>query len=274
MSINPVEAETRQLSVADLPCLLGLSRGAGWNQTAADWMTLLEVQPDGCLGTDVGGQVVATATLLRYEDRLAWLGMVLTHPDYRRRGLARQLVRSCLDIAAVNGILSVKLDATENGLPLYENFGFVREQTIERWWGNDRTKNGAIDSAVCDKPEFALDRSAFGADRSTLLRKLAGNGSCRFSQDGFAMTRPGANAEYLGPCVTRSKETARLLIHDCLATSRGEYFWDLMPANVAALELATEFGFQRARRLVRMRRGVDVRGDESMIYAAGGFELG
>lgn len=274
MSIHAVEkAETRQLRAADLPCLLQLSHSAGWSQTATDWMTLLEVQPDGCLGVDVGGQVVATATLLRYEDLLAWLGMVLTHPDYRRRGLARLLVGACLDLAAAHGIPTVKLDATEDGTPLYQSFEFVREQTIERWSGYATAEKG-IQTASRATPDFALDRSAFGADRSVLLRKLVSNGSCRVSQDGFAMTRPGAKAEYLGPCVARSAQTARQLIQDCLATSRGVCFWDLLPANVAALELATKFGFQRARRLVRMRRGVDVRGDESMIYAAGGFEIG
>jgi GNAT superfamily N-acetyltransferase len=273
MSRKSVEGAPRRLEAADLPALLALSRCAGWNQTAADWMTLLELQPDNCLGMDAGGQVIATATLFAYGKTLAWLGMVLTHPDHRRRGHATRLVGACLEAAAAQGISTVKLDATESGLPLYERFGFVRDQSIERWSGHG-IADSAIQTMNCDGAQFALDRSAFGADRSLLLRRLVNNGSARVSEGGFAMMRPGDNAEYLGPCVARSKDIARLLAHDCLATSRTECFWDLLPANVAALELATEFGFQRARRLVRMRRGVDVPGDESMIYAAAGFELG
>jgi GNAT superfamily N-acetyltransferase len=266
--------ETRRLDVGDLPCLLELSRCAGWNQTVADWKVLLDLEPDSCLGVEEDGCVRATATLICYGTRLAWLGMVLTHPDYWRRGFARSLVGSCLEIAAARRIATVKLDATDSGLPLYESLGFLREQTIERWSGHGIAGNNAAQSTVTETLNYALDSVAFGADRSTLLSRLVVNGRSRASEAGFAMNRPGAHAEYLGPCVARSKEAARGLIENCLSESSGVYLWDLLPANRTALELATEFGFRSARKLMRMRKGEEIRGDESMVYAAGGFELG
>jgi GNAT superfamily N-acetyltransferase len=266
--------ETRRLDASDLPCLVELSRYAGWNQTAADWKVLLDLEPRGCLGIEEDGRIRATAILISYGRRLAWLGMVLTHPDYRRRGFARRLVGSCLEIAAAQRIRTVKLDATDSGFPLYESFGFLREQTIERWSGHGTAENEATHSTASDTPDYALDSVAFGADRSRLLKKLAENGRSHASEAGFVMSRPGAHAEYLGPCVARSKEAARKLIENCLSKSSGFYLWDLLPANTAPLELAAEFGFRRTRSLMRMRRGVELRGDESMVYATGGFELG
>jgi hypothetical protein len=74
----------RLLLAADLPSAMELSHLAGWNQTIDDWQTLSWLDPEGCLGIEVDDRIVATTTLLCYGRRLAWIGMVLTMPDYRR----------------------------------------------------------------------------------------------------------------------------------------------------------------------------------------------
>src|SRR5437016_12880203 len=87
---------------------------------------------------EVDERVVATATLLCYGSRLAWIGMVLTRPDYRRRGFAQRLVQTALERSAALKIESVKLDATQEGQPLYEKLGFKTEQIVERWFHEGR----------------------------------------------------------------------------------------------------------------------------------------
>src|SRR5260370_37184294 len=94
---------------------------------------LLELAPDRCLGIEAEGRLVATTTLLCYQRRLAWIGMVLTHPNYRGRGFARRLISAALDRADSPGVETVTLGATEQGRPLYEGFGFWAEQPSERW---------------------------------------------------------------------------------------------------------------------------------------------
>jgi GNAT superfamily N-acetyltransferase len=114
------ETAIRQLTSRDLPSLTALSATAGWNQTGADWMLLLRLNPEGCLGIECNGHIVATTTLVCYEDRLAWLGMVLTQPEFRNRGFARSLVARALELAeAGKKIRTVKLDATDEGRPIY-----------------------------------------------------------------------------------------------------------------------------------------------------------
>ena len=89
---NPgVVAEERTPRIAvleecDIDPAVQLSTSAGWNQTASDWRLLMQLSPDGCFGIHGDGNLVATATLMRYDRRLGWVGMVLTHADYRRRG--------------------------------------------------------------------------------------------------------------------------------------------------------------------------------------------
>jgi GNAT superfamily N-acetyltransferase len=50
---------------------------------------------------------------------------VYTRPDYRRRGLARQLMDTMVDWCRQNGFPEVRLHASHDGRPLYEAMGFV-----------------------------------------------------------------------------------------------------------------------------------------------------
>ncbi|HZU26339.1 MAG TPA: GNAT family N-acetyltransferase [Bryobacteraceae bacterium] len=263
----------RRLRAEDVDSAMELSDAAGWNQTAADWRMLLELAPERCFCIDCDGRLAATATLLCYGRRLAWLGMVLTRPDYRRRGFARALVEHALDAADRALIVTVKLDATDQGRPLYASLGFHDEQPVERWLGAAMNGEGSPPPALSRFTE-QLDREAFLADRSTMLRALAARGGAYSDQGGFLLTREGACASYLGPCVAERRETAESLIAAALTTRSGSWFWDLLPANAEAVALAHRFGFERVRMVTRMYRGRPLRGNEALAYGLAGFELG
>ena len=54
----------------------------------------------------------------------AYLLNVFVEPAYRRRGLARELVRLCLAEARRRRICIVSLHASDQGRPVYESLGF------------------------------------------------------------------------------------------------------------------------------------------------------
>src|SRR5580700_5178240 len=124
----------RLLREQDIAVAAELSAEAGWNQTPDDWRMLLQLNPENCFGIDADGQLVSTATLTCYGVQLAWIGMVLTSRNYRRRGFARSLLLRAIQRADELGVESLKLDATDQGQPLYESLGFRPEQAVERWW--------------------------------------------------------------------------------------------------------------------------------------------
>ncbi len=272
-------SEIRRLRISDLPALLGLSNAAGWNQTPNDWRRILLLEPWGCFGIQVGGSIVASATAVCYGRRLAWIGMVLTHPHHRRKGYARKLMEHVLDHLHRCRIEWFKLDATEFGQPLYSRLGFRVEETIERWVG---VAPESLESPAPEEftPAPELDLAAFGADRSKLLEELSLGEAASIPGEGFIMGRPGARAWTCGPCVARSPEAARTLITWFLSRHPGEtVFWDLLPENEEAARLAQEFGFEPRRKLLRMvRRGQPfaepLEIDTSLVYAAAGFEYG
>jgi len=264
----------RRLTEHDIPACLDLSSQAGWNQTWQDWRRLVRIQPDGCFGIETDGRLVATTTVVCYERDLAWIGMVLTHRDYQRRGYARELLKCALEYTDFRGVRSVKLDATDAGKPLYATLGFVDEHPVERW-RRERQALGASTAAEEGPVELALDRRAFGADRSRLLLALAQEQPAHALGPGYVLQRPGRIARYLGPCVAQTAAVARALISAALAVEPLEpWFWDLLPTNAAAMEIAQDLGFTPARKLVRMFRGERTRGDDTLVFGCAGFEVG
>ena len=269
----------RRLSIPDVPAALELSEQAGWNQTAEDWRMLIDLAPEGCIAIEVDGELAATTTLLCYGRRLAWIGMVLTKKSYRGRGFARRLLTQALSLADQKAIETVKLDATDQGQPLYEKMGFRSEQAVERWTrpGSGYAKGTAV--PVDERPPEnwrMADHRAFGADRSELLERLARRGQPPFAIDGsYLLTRPGRHSHYVGPSVCDAPGSARALIERALPTlGDRDCSWDLLPANTAAVAIARNLAFTPTRRLQRMVRGKDLHADNDSIYAIAGFELG
>lgn len=270
----------RRLTESDIPACMRLKDAAGWNQTVTDWRNLLALAPEGCFGIDCDGDLRATTTAVCFGQELAWVGMVLTDSAYRRRGLARQLMEHALEYLRKRSVAWIKLDATELGAPLYESLGFREEGRIERWI---RPKGAAPEGNSSAGPfvlDEALDREAFGADRSDLLRVLAGIESAAVAGSGFAMGRPGSRAVYFGPCVARSASAARELVTWFLHRhAQEEIYWDILAVNTDAFEIAREFGFERGRELVRMalsdvRSLPPLRNRDSLMFATAGFEFG
>lgn len=257
-----------------------LKQAAGWNQTEADWRNLLELAPESCFGIDCDGELRATTTAICYGRDLAWIGMVLTDPAYRGRGLARRLMEHTLEYLRRERVHWIKLDATAMGRPVYERLGFRDETVIERWV----RKPGAVREHANSTSPFvldaALDRAAFGADRTPLLRALAGTEATSQRGAGFAMGRAGSTAAFFGPCVARSQDAARDLLAWFLAKHDGEIvYWDILTANRDAVELARGAGFERARELMRMSvAAIDdappLQKNDALVFGAAGFEYG
>ncbi len=56
--------------------------------------------------------------------RRAYIMNMYTHPDYRRRGIARRTLELLVAEARARGADWITLEATDMGRPLYEAFGF------------------------------------------------------------------------------------------------------------------------------------------------------
>jgi GNAT superfamily N-acetyltransferase len=273
----------RPLTFDDIGAMSRLRDVAGWNQTEQDLRRLLKLEPEGCFAACLDGQVVGTTTTTTYGTDLAWIGMVLVDPDYRRRGIATALTERALAYLRSRGVRTIKLDATPAGRPVYERLGFEPDGRLERWAGEARGE--VVDTLTADWQDVApMDRLVFGADRGNLMRTtLADSAKPLFLRlgeksnvAGYAVGRPGVRAGYIGPVVADSIETVRALLPPVFAGFQGQPIYvDIDAEFPGAIELMREFGFTPQRELLRMRFGPAIRLARSpRVFAIAGPEVG
>lgn len=264
----------RVMREQDVPGGLRLNTLSGWNQTAADWRRFLNHSPGGCFVMEHDGKVLGTATTICYENRFAWIGMVLVDPEYRKQGIGTELLKRTIEHLDGSHIATLKLDATPQGKPIYERLGFVEEYEIERWiLKKPASADSATPSSTCSplnemqmEHAFQLDRELFGADRSFLLRALSQEapelGTAVWAEEslqGYAFGRHGLFADHLGPWMARTRTKAEKILTGFLAnSSRETVMVDCMKSNSMAVKLLEECGFAPSRPLTRMVRGPNV----------------
>jgi GNAT superfamily N-acetyltransferase len=282
---------TALLGESDIPAAHALSTAEGWNQTPADWARLIRLEPAGCFAAHEDNRLVGTVTTTTYGRTLAWIGMMIVRPDFRGRGIGAALMRMALRHAHDQDIGCVKLDATPAGRPLYESLGFTLESELERWQGRAEPAAGAVSAAGGEANSarsgadamqslLALDRAAYGADRSGLLTALAADASggplvlmaAGGRAEGCALMRPGRSATYIGPVLATSAAVAERLLDAMLARSAGaEVCVDWNPGGLLAAGALPARGFEKRRGLARMRLGPPIGGTapETLCAIAG-----
>jgi len=81
-----------------------------------------------------GNEVVGTGGVVFYSlipmcslttGKAAYIQNMYTHPDYRRRGIAWKTLDLLVGEVRGRGLISVALEATDMGKPLYEKYGFT-----------------------------------------------------------------------------------------------------------------------------------------------------
>ena len=89
-----------------------------------DQTTVVAVDDGRCVACASMSYIEIMPTFSHTSGKRAHLMNVYTEKDYRRRGIARQLVYMLIEDARVHGATEISLDATESGRPLYESMGF------------------------------------------------------------------------------------------------------------------------------------------------------
>ena|SRR5215831_19978765 len=72
----------------------------------------------------VGGGGVLMVPWPGTQPRRAWIQNVYVVPEFRRRGIAREIMRTLIDWCRAQGFNAVSLHASAEGRPLYEQLGF------------------------------------------------------------------------------------------------------------------------------------------------------
>jgi GNAT superfamily N-acetyltransferase len=160
---GPASWTVRRAGTADIPGLLALRRelfrSMGWHgepelaaMESACRRYFESAIPDGRFHgwvAEADGRLVGTAGLVVHEapptarnpsGREGYVMNMFTRPEWRRRGIARALIRAVSDFLRKQGIAQVSLHATPDGRPLYEQEGFADSHEMRLWLGRDGRK--------------------------------------------------------------------------------------------------------------------------------------
>lgn len=88
-----------------------------------------------------GGEFVCVALTLAVGDDLG-IHFVATEADHRRRGLASRLARAVMAAARNEGMRTATLQASADGLPVWERLGFRRVATLRAYLRPDAGAHG------------------------------------------------------------------------------------------------------------------------------------
>ncbi|HEV8136983.1 MAG TPA: GNAT family N-acetyltransferase [Pyrinomonadaceae bacterium] len=280
------DIEIRLLSESDIPAAMKLKEAAGWNQTEDDWRRLISLEPAGCFAAIRDHELVGTTTTTTYKDQLAWVGMVLVDPQNRRQGIATRLMETALDYLR-GRVATVKLDATAQGKPVYERFGFEVESLVERWVGTLKGSSIIQNYGILNPDTLYelldLDRRAFNADRSMLIQSLINDSNflpvVKKSADGkltgYALARPGTRANYLGPiCVTQASDVESLIDEMLRRMGANRVYIDFNRECGTGTSVLSARGFVKERDLIRMTSGERGQKTSPFVVAIAGPEIG
>jgi len=288
MADSPSDIRIRRMTPADLDACMALKTLQGWNQLREDWAMFLGFCPRACFVACEGETLVGTLTAIDYDRHFAWIGMVLVHPERRRRGIGKSLLVASLE--ALADVETIKLDATPAGQPLYAQLGFVEEYGLGRLMAAapQWKPQPAAPSTVPLRPSdleavAALDTPVFGTPRTAVLKAWyercpqAAWGLWRDGRlDGYAMGRPGANCALIGPVIANNEADACALAEAVGSSFPGQAVGiDMLSRHSGFRSWLEDSGFVYQRPFTRMVRGPNrYPGQPARQWAVLGPEIG
>lgn len=254
----------RAMTAGDLEASHRLSRGEKWPHRQDDWDYMLAMG-EGIVA-ELDGQIAGTIMIWCHDDRTATLGMVIVSPDCRGMGVGRKLMQAAIERA---GSRAIKLNATQDGLALYESLGFVATGAVLQHQGTavpvpivelapgERIRPmGLADAATI----IAFDRGATGMTRERLIGDLLDNSRCIvLDRDGeaagFAIFRRFGHGNSIAPAVAPDSRGAKALIAYWLSLHPGMFVRLDIPETSGLSSWLEDNGMMNVGRVITMVRG-------------------
>lgn len=267
MEIHHSPYQFKPLLIQDIGQAIKLSDAENWNQTKKDWSLLVRNSQNICLAAFDEKKVVGTATAIKYENKVAWIGMVLVDQEYRGRGISKMLLSGLFE--NLKACRSIKLDATPAGQPVYQKYGFKDEYLIHRMTTFSATVE-ILPTESRFSPELVsptvipevveYDKQVFGASRKQLIEFLVTNDSGnvwmirREGQiSGIVLGRKGARFHQIGPVMAYNAEDAKILILKSLEKLVGRpVVVDIPDDKRELIKWLNTIGFIEQRQFIRM----------------------
>ena len=247
--------EIRTATPVDWDIFARLAAAEGWRISPAERQLFRGPWAGHALALEVDGQWCGFVTAVPHQ-RSGWIGNLIVPLEARGHGYGRRLFAAAVARLERKRLNSLWLTASEQGRPLYEQYGFVKIDEIERWIGVG--VGGDEDGLRNNEGLWLADGRAWGEKRRELLMAVAGHGRAFTAVDAVIFLQQAGEMHILGPWYRGESDTRvhRDLLQQALAaTDPGrELVVDTLLSS-SVHPLLAEVGFTPIGRATLMVRG-------------------
>lgn len=206
------------------------------------------------------GEVIGTGFATLFDEHTASISLIIVDAAMRGKGFGRELMNRLLDVA---GARESRLVATPDGLSLYQKLGFREVRKIHQHQAvisNVTHPDGVGWWSTPDVAHLvALDRAAFGADRSAIITRACELGEVAVlgasgTPSAFAIVRPFGKGKVVGPVIAQGEAQAKALIAFALAENEGSFMRTDVPQDCGLSPWLEGLGLVCVDRVVAMVR--------------------
>ncbi|WP_164657956.1 GNAT family N-acetyltransferase [Tropicibacter sp. Alg240-R139] len=280
----------RPLTPEEVRTAVDWAANEGWNPGLSDRPCFLSVDAEGFWGGFLKGELIATISIVNYDELFAFLGFYIVHPDFRGRGYGLRLWQAAIGHA---GDRLIGLDGVQEERENYAKSGFRLAYRNIRFGGPiqralhalpDGVEATELDVLSTEAEQF--DRAVFPAPRADFLnhwlnakghvaRSLHQNGDLH----GYGVIRPCRSGYKIGPLLAKSPDVARKIAGALLgavpaADRDQDVFLDVPEPNGAAAAIAGGMGLKPVFETARMYTGPAPEIAVDRIFGVTTFELG
>lgn len=282
----------RPLTADEMQTAVDWAGQEGWNPGQHDAACFYGTDPNGFLGGFLDDEMIASVSVVDYDDAFSFLGFYIVRPEFRGSGYGLKIWQRAL---AQRTGRNIGLDGVVDQQHNYRKSGFTFAYNNYRFTGTvigildtlGQSDGASISPLSQPPPElFAYDRQLFPAQRDAFLtgwlsapnhisRVCTVEGQIR----GYATLRPCQTGYKVGPLFADDAGVARGLLASLLTAvsataSDQEVFIDMPQPNAAAFALADAMGLGKVFETARMYSGHEPDVDLDRIFGVTTFELG
>ncbi|EJQ05565.1 hypothetical protein IE1_03927 [Bacillus cereus BAG3O-2] len=235
-----MEIRVERLREAKTGNIVSLSSYIGWDYNREEIETIFNA------GNVYGvwnerEELIASAAIILYGEKLASIGMVIVHPDYKGRGIGKIITEAC--VKSVSAHTPIMLIATDEGKPLYEKLGFRAVSYVSKYICNSynakdycvRNEDYVMNYEEGDLEKIIkIDEYAFGTNRKEFLKKrIMQSEQCIVVRDkeqnvlGYGLSIQTPENKIIGPVVAKNDEMAMRIVHDLARGHNGKLRMDV-----------------------------------------------
>lgn len=247
--------EIRTATPGDWDIFAGSAAAEGWRISPAERQLFRGPWAGHALALEVDGGWCGFVTAVPHQ-RSGWIGNLIVPPEARGQGYGRRLFAAAVARLERKQLNSLWLTASEQGRPLYEQYGFAKIDEIERWIGVG--VGGDEDGLRNNEGLWLADGRAWGEKRRELLMAVAGHGRAFTAGEAVIFLQQVGEMHILGPWYRGESDTRvhRDLLQQALAAADPgrELVVDTLLSSPVRPLLA-EIGFTPIGRATLMVRG-------------------